>query len=300
MGTNQFDEAFLQTHVDDVDDLCTRSLQGLSTGLIVPGDGDETPITCALDLTDTLNTTQTCIIVVCQPHQNFLYPPFESVGVLTGKQSARLDHCNTVGHSLHFVHHMRGQQDRAPLLLNDLHDALEKVASHEHIQARRRFVENQQFRVMTHGQHQRQLCAHAPGQVLHLALRIQAELIEQVGHVLVVPVRVERGREAHQFPHPHPAVELGRLGDVANALPQSQAILDRIEPQDSHTASGRSLQPEQSLDGRRLAGAVAPEETEDPASLHCEIESIHRRRIAVAMYEIFDPDDYFGHRLVSP
>ena len=48
-------------------------------------------------------------------------------------------------------------------------------------------------------------------------------------------------------------------------------------------------------DGRRLAGAVGPQQTEDRAPRHLEAQVVHRRHIAVAFADVADFQDRVAH-----
>src|SRR5207249_513939 len=91
---------------------------------------------------------------------------------------------------------VRGQ-DHAGLLLGDeLHQALQKFAAGQWIEAGHRFVEEQQVGPFGHGEGQGELGALAAGELAGLLPRVQVEPPDPVGGQLVVPARVEVGAEA--------------------------------------------------------------------------------------------------------
>jgi hypothetical protein len=75
--------------------------------------------------------------------------------------------------------------------------------------------------------------------------------------------RVQQGADLMQRPHP--------------------ALV--TAPADGHRARGRQVEPEDHAHGRRLAGAVRPEEPGDQSGLDLEVDSVDRRPTAVDLRE---------------
>ena len=69
-----------------------------------------------------------------------------------------VDHdADPVRHPLHVAQDVRAEQDGAAAALNDLDHRLEEVAADQGVEAERRVVEDEQFRVRPHGQRQGKL-----------------------------------------------------------------------------------------------------------------------------------------------
>ena len=92
------------------------------------------------------------------------------------------------------------------------------------------------------------------------------------------------------------AVEADAVRQVADPPLDLERATGRIQPDHARLAVGRLGQPEQHQDGRRLAGAVLPEQPEDLAGLDLEVEMVDGDQVAVGLGEAAGPDR--GARLV--
>ena len=84
------------------------------------------------------------------------------------------------------------------------------------------------------------------------------------------------GREVH--PRQHPV-----------------AVAQHVLPQDRDPPGGGQQQAEQHGDGRRLAGAVAPEQRHRRPGRHAEIDAVHGDDLTVVLDKSGDLDDRLRH-----
>ena len=66
--------------------------------------------------------------------------------------------------------------------------------------------------------------------------------------------------------------------------------------EDLHRAGTRQQEAEEDRQGRGLAGAVAAEQRRGDAALDGKADTIDRNRAVVALDELVNQDDGFGHR----
>ena len=85
------------------------------------------------------------------------------------------------------------------------------------------------------------------------------------------------GKELEVFADRQLAIERELLGDVADALPGRGAGMVQIDSGHAQRAAAGREQSAQHPKGRRLAGAVGPEQSEDFAALHFEADVIDGR-----------------------
>ena len=76
------------------------------------------------------------------------------VGGAIDPQNAVNQDADPIGHALHVAQNVRAEQDRPAAALDDLDERFEEIAADDRVEAQRRIVEDQQFRVGRHGQGQ--------------------------------------------------------------------------------------------------------------------------------------------------
>ena len=188
---------------------------------------------------------------------------------------------------------MRGEKDRRLVARDVAHERLQHLLGDGGIEARGRLVEHEQLRAAAQCEQQRKLGARAARQRFHFHPRRQLEDTHVALLEIAPPFREERGGEADDLLHRHEVVQLLVLADEAGAPPDLDARGRRIGREAEHTggAAARPRHPQQHLDGRRLAGAVAPEEAVDGSARHLEVEAAHRLHRPVALLQAGDVDD---------
>ena len=98
----------------------------------------------------------------------------EMIGGTIDPQHAVHQNPDPVGHPLHVAEDVRAEQDRPAATLNDLDQRFQEIAANDRIQAQRRIVEDQHFRVGGHGQRQRHLRLLAAREPANPPLRAKA------------------------------------------------------------------------------------------------------------------------------
>jgi hypothetical protein len=96
-------------------------------------------------------------------------------------------------------------------------DGLNKLAAHDGVQPRGRFVQHQQLRFRTDRANQRQLRFLSPGEMTRLLAAVEVEPVQQVRLHLAVPVRPKRGDETQRLFHRHPRVEGNTVWHIREA-----------------------------------------------------------------------------------
>ena len=123
---------------------------------------------------------------------------------------------------------------------------------------------------------------------------LEADLVEQ----LVDPRlrdgagdAVELGGVAQVLAAGQAAVEADVVGQVADLALDRERLAGRVEADDADDAPGRLGEPEQHQHGRRLAGAVGPEQPEDLAGADRQVERVDRGEVAVLLGQPPGDDD---------
>ena len=83
------------------------------------------------------------------------------------------------------------ENDRDPLVDDDLHHRIQELAARERVERGHRLVEQQQPWLLGERERQRDLCLLAAGELADLLLRGKAETLDSRGRQLLVPARVE-------------------------------------------------------------------------------------------------------------
>ena len=112
----------------------------------------------------------------------------------------------------------------------------------------------------------RHLLPHPPRQLLRhrVALLLQLELAEQrLAPRLEIVHAIGRGDELEVLPDRQRVEELGVVGDIGQLALGRDRVVDDVVPGDEEPAARRPDDARQRPEGRRLAGAVGPEQPED-------------------------------------
>src|SRR5205085_7707304 len=100
----------------------------------------------------------------------------------------------------------------------------------------------------------------------------------------------EAAGEMQELSARHPAVEPRLLVLVADQAGETRAPARRVEAADGGAPGRGSGQPGQQPDGRRLAGAVGPEEAEQGAARDLQVEPVQGRDATVVLDQRLTPD----------
>ncbi len=150
------------------------------------------------------------------------------------------------------------------------------------VEAGEGLVEHEHVGLVDHGRRQLHPLGHAAGQVLDLVLGAvgEAEPLEEVARVglagrLVEAVEARDPRE--QVEHAHVSVQAALLRHVA---PRAAVVFGRGTVAPRHGAGVRLQDAEQDAHQRGLAGAVGPEQPDDPARGHVEVDALQHDAVA--------------------
>ncbi len=151
-------------------------------------------------------------------------------------QLARVQKGHVAGHALDLADLMAGKNHR-PARAGKVDHALEKLPANHGVQPGSRLVEDQERGVRRQGQRQGNLGLHSLGQGLDLAFERKAEAVGELGIPRLIGRRasarigVEPGGEPADLGDAHPVVQGRRLGHVADAATDLQALPRGIEPE---------------------------------------------------------------------
>ena len=171
----------------------------------------------------------------------------------------------------------------------DLVHALAKNLFHQRIQARGRFVEQQQPRVRGERGHQCHLLPVALRVGPGLLARVEVEPLDEFGAPGIVESATHAGEQVDGFaarqgrPQRHVA---GHIGEVAV---QGDGVAPRVAAEDSRVAGVGAQQAEQHPQRRRFAGAVRAEEAVHLARFDDEVEAVECSTSAVAPKRLTSP-----------
>ncbi len=154
---------------------------------------------------------------------------------------------------------------------------------------RRRLVEDQQVRLATERQAQRELGLHPFGELAHVGRGGQAEQVEGAVHERLIPASAGGAEEGAELRHCHALIQAVGFADEADTRVDLQPVAGDVVAQDVYAATRRRTKAQQRLDGRRLAGAVRAQQPVDGPTRHAQCQAIHRAAPAIA-------DDQIGGR----
>ncbi len=189
---------------------------------------------------------------------------------------------------------VRREQNRAAVVAGLLHENPENLFRRGGIEARHRFVQDQELGTGRQRKQQRELRAHAARQLLDGRIGPQLELREIRAREVGPPARIERRREPDQLGHGHPRVEILFLTDEGGATSDLDACSAVVggKAKDACVAGRRPNHAEQHLDRGRLAGAIASQEPADRAARHAQRKACQRLDVAVRLTDVGRLDDH--------
>ena len=183
---------------------------------------------------------------------------------------------------------MARQEDRQAVVAAERLEQLEDLLDADRVDRGRRLVEDQDVGVLDERIGDPESLAHAARvrpDLVAAAIRqadLAEDLVDRLFRGLAVQP-VEARRVAQVRAAGHVVVEADRIGQVADPSFDLARVARRVEPDDAGLTLSRFGQPEQHEDRGRLAGAVLPEQPEDLATAHLEIEAVDRRELAVLL-----------------
>ena len=179
-----------------------------------------------------------------------------------------IDDADAVGHTVGFVHVVRGEEHGHALGLVDLLHMRPELVAALGIEAQRGLVEEENARRMQKAARDLQPPLHAAGEFFDLVVAAfpEFEELEQLFGALAADfVRdvIEDAVHLHVLPGGQVAVEAGVLEDDAEAPARFVLLALRIEAVQFDGAAGGLQQRGEHFDGGGFPGAVGAEEGED-------------------------------------
>src|ERR1035437_317510 len=198
---------------------------------------------------------------------------------------------NALAHLLGLLEDVSRENDRLALPLELREEVLHEDDDHR-IEAGKRLVADEHFRVVHERAEELHLLLHALAQLLGLLLEPRAK-IHRIdprrealdGRVLVDPL--DRGEEEELVDDLHLPVEAALFGQVPDALLE---LVVHLLAEDADLARVRLRDVHDHADGRRLPGAVRAEQAECRAVRDLEVEMIDRRELAEALHDTLKRD----------
>ena len=111
-------------------------------------------------------------------------------------------------------------------------------------------------------------------------------------------MRVVAAKEIDHLLDGKEALDAGALEDDADSSLQGALVELRVVAEDAHLAGVVVAVAFEDLDGRGLAGAVRPEQAEDLAGAHGEVDALEGLEVAVGLAQAAGFDDGGGHEVI--
>ena len=179
------------------------------------------------------------------------------------------------------VHEVGGNENGDVVVPGEIDHELPQDIAGDGVNAGRRLIEDQEFRLMHHGDGERQALADAERQVVRHGVEGIGEA-ETSGH-LVHPRRdgslgheEQAGMKHEVLPHGELRIQGERLRHVAHAATGRDVLGVDLVPEQRGPAFGRRQQAGQHFHGGGFAAAVRADEAEDLSAADSEIRVIHR------------------------
>ena len=176
-------------------------------------------------------------------------------------------------------------------------DHLPRAPPGSRVEARRRLVEEEQFRVADQRKAHVEPALLPAGQPGHAVVGLLREP-DQLDR-LVHPARrvVVAGEELDRLAHSELRVHAAVLEHDPDPLAPLLAGIRRVDAEHRHLPGAALAVALENLDGRRLACAVRTQEGEDLAAGDLEIDAPDRLEVAIGLAQAADADYWWRHRV---
>ena len=200
------------------------------------------------------------------------------------------DYCDRVGKELRFLHVVRGEKYRLPLLLQAQQD-LPHLTPCAGVEPGRRLVEEHDLGVVHERNRDSEALLQASGEVLELFLALSCEVHELYQPLDIgVPAGEQPRVVLDGLPDRYPVERAEPLRKDADAGDDVALPLRDVHPEKAHFSRRGRADGVDDLDGRGLAGAVRAQEREHLALPDRERYVVDRQQIAVALRQVLDVD----------
>ena len=200
-----------------------------------------------------------------------------------GDDLAAIDDADAIGEPVGLLEVLGGQKDGHPLLGGEPLDLLPERAAALRIEAGRRLVEEEDLRPVDERQREVEAALHAARVPADLAIGGigQPDALDQLVAALpalILRDALERRLQPHVLAGGQMDVERRFLERRPDHAANPSAFGCDVVAADRGPAAGRRQQRRQHQYGRRLPGAVRPEEAVDLAGIDVEIDAVDRQR----------------------
>ncbi len=188
-----------------------------------------------------------------------------------GNLSALVHDCDPITEAFGLLDVVGGQQDRRPLFV-EFGDEFPEVVAQLDVDARGRFVENQEVGFGDEGSSEQQATFHSPGEPVEalVALVVDPDALEDlVGSFggLVFGDSVVAGLVHQDFLDRKEAIDVELLGCETNRVAGLLVVVLDVVAEDPRLATGLTDQTDQGVDKGRLPRPVGAEQAEEFAFL---------------------------------
>ena len=213
---------------------------------------------------------------------------------------AVIEQRDAVADALDPLEQMRRQQDAHPAVLEIANDR-EQFDGRLRIETGGRLIEDRDLRLLHEDFGKCEPLPHAARECLHAVVGNvgKPDVSKRRGDLLLALLSFEpdQARDIAQVVgRGEIVVEADLIGHIADATFHDQRLTRRIVPEHDRLPIRNVGQAEQHQDGRRLAGAVRAEQSENLALRDGERDSVHHGDAVIALGELMGLDEVFGHR----
>ena len=184
---------------------------------------------------------------------------------------------------------MRRQED-GPTLVTLFPQHAFHVAAGLGVEGLHWLVQDHHRGVAGNGLGEEQLALHAVAQGADAAVGWHAQRLQECDGPVDVGLRVIANRERDQFPRLHPVIERGFRGGIPDPSSHGDGLPSRIEAVDRHFAIVGMNHAHETLQERRLAGAIGSDEAVDGAGLDLDRDPTQHGRVSIGLGEIVGAD----------
>ena len=231
----------------------------------------------------------------------------EGVGGALGDELALIDDSEVVGELIGLLEVLGGEEDRHALVAGEVGDLVPEGGAALDVEARGRFVQEEDPRPVQKRQRQVESALHASRVVADLAVgRIgEADTLDQlVAAPGSVGLRhsVEGALEPHVVPGGQIGVERCFLKGCADRVTDGGAVLDDVVTGHPRRSGGGREEGGQHVDRGRLAGAVRAEEAVDLTRPDLEVDSVDGAHAALELADEaahLDPVGFCRHSVAA-
>jgi len=196
------------------------------------------------------------------------------------------------GDALEIRDDVRREEYGGPALGGARHDLAEEIATRDRVEGRGRLIEHQEIRVDRQASNERHALPFTRREAFEPPHRGDLPACEREFHESGVPARVLAAHEREHVADAHPGKRIRLLGHVADALLGRIRQAERGLAEDERATVIRLLETEQNAHERRLAGAIAADETEHTAGGDREKQVAEHRLTAITLGDSLAPDRF--------